>query len=60
MKKTKINNFEQITGQCYLTMHTHFLNKKGTETTSSNKMFLGVVHQQREGVISYDIKIKNL
>ena len=50
MKKTKINNFEQITGQCYLTMHTHFLNKKGTETTSSNKMFLVVVlvHQQRE------------
>ena len=48
MKKTKINNFEQITGQCYLTMHTHFLNKKGTETTSSNKMFLGDVHQQRE------------
>lgn len=28
MKKTKINNFEQITGQCYLTMHTHFLIKK--------------------------------
>ena len=25
-----------------------FSNKKGTETTSSNKMFLGVVHQQRE------------
>ena len=46
--KSQINNLEQIKGQCYLPMSTHFLNQIGTETTTLNQMLPGVLHMQRE------------
>ena len=46
--KSQIKNLEQIKGQCYLPMSTHFLNQIGTETTTLNQMLPGVVHMQKE------------
>lgn len=46
--KRQINNLEQIKGQCYLPMSSHFLNQIGTEATTLNQMLPGVVHMQGE------------